>query len=233
MKPEELKKLIGYKAVDDLVVSGMKIGLGTGSTAIESVRRVGEKSQRGELKNLAIVATSFETKQECQNYGLNVYTLGDPVINGNLDLTIDGADEVDPEWNLIKGGGGALLIEKIVSYASKRFCIIVDESKIVAELGEKRPVPIEVIPEAFVTVKGTLHALGGRAEIRMAKMKAGPVNTERGNIIVDLYIRGFRPEELEKTLNQIPGVVENGIFAGRTTDLYVAYGNGRIESKSR
>jgi len=233
MEVSELKKLVGIKAADDLVVSGLKLGLGTGSTAIEAVRRVGERFNSGELKDIAVVATSFDTKLECQKYGLNVYMLNDPIINGKLDLTIDGADEVDTNWNLIKGGGGALLVEKIVGYVSSRYCIVVDESKVVTELGEKMPVPLEVIPEALITVEHALINLGGEPRVRMSKMKAGPVNTERGNIIVDFYLKKFNPPEMEKELNEIPGIVENGIFSHGVTDLYTVYSNGRIEKETR
>lgn len=233
MEVSEQKKLVGIKAADDLVVSGLKLGLGTGSTAIEVVRRVGERFNSGELKDIAVVATSFDTKLECQKYGLNVYMLNDPIINGKLDLTIDGADEVDTNWNLIKGGGGALLIEKVVGYVSSRYCIVVDESKVVTELGEKMPVPLEVIPEALITVEHALIKLGGEPRVRMSKMKAGPVNTERGNIIVDFYLKKFNPREMEKELNEIPGIVENGIFSHGVTDLYTVYSNGRIEKETR
>ena len=233
MEASELKRLVGIRAADDLVVSGLKLGLGTGSTAIEAVRRVGERFNSGELKNIAVVATSFDTKLECQKYGLNVYMLNDPVINGKLDLTIDGADEVDPNWNLLKGGGGALLVEKVVGYVSSRYCIIVDESKVVNELGEKMPIPLEVIPDALITVERALISLGGEPRIRMAKMKAGPVNTERGNIIVDFYLKNFNPQEMEKALNEIPGIVENGIFSHGVTDLYTVYRNGRISKETR
>jgi len=233
MEVSELKKLVGIKAADDLVVSGLKLGLGTGSTAIEVVRRIGERFNSGELKDIAVVATSFDTKLECQKYGLNVYMLNDSIINGKLDLTIDGADEVDTNWNLIKGGGGALLVEKVVGYVSSRYCIVVDESKVVTELGEKMPVPLEVIPEALITVEHALINLGGEPRVRMSKMKAGPVNTERGNIIVDFYLKKFNPHEMEKELNEIPGIVENGIFSHGITDLYTVYSNGRIEKETR
>ncbi|MCD6121380.1 MAG: ribose-5-phosphate isomerase RpiA [Spirochaetales bacterium] len=233
MEASELKKLVGLKAADDLVVSGLKLGLGTGSTAIEAVRRIGERFNSGELKDIEVVATSFDTKLECHKYGLNVYMLNDPIINGRLDLTIDGADEVDPNWNLVKGGGGALLVEKIIGYVSSRYCIIVDESKLVDNLGEKMPVPLEVIPEALVTVEHALISLGGEPRVRMAKMKAGPVNTERGNIIVDCYLKGFNPEKMEKELNEIPGIVENGIFSHGVTDLYTVYSDGHIKQETR
>ena len=233
METSELKKLVGIKAADDLVVSGLRLGLGTGSTAIEAVRRIGERFNSGEIKDIAVVATSFDTKLECQKYGLNVYMLNDPIINGRLDLTIDGADEVDPNWNLVKGGGGALLVEKIIGYVSSRYCIIVDESKLVDNLGEKMPVPLEVIPEALVTVEHALISLGGEPRVRMAKMKAGPVNTERGNIIVDCYLKGFNPEKMEKELNEIPGIVENGIFSHGVTDLYTVYSDGHIKQETR
>ena len=116
MSKENLKRSIGRLAVETLVKSGMKLGLGTGSTAVEAVRRVGELVRAGELANLRLVPTSFQTELECRLAGLKCSRLNDPDIGAVLDLSIDGADEIDPEWNLIKGGGGALLTEKIVAF---------------------------------------------------------------------------------------------------------------------
>ena len=168
MDVAEIKRAVGRAAVDGLVESGMKLGLGTGSTAVEAVYRVGELVRAGMLKDIKAVPTSFQTVVACQREGISLWTLNDPVIGASLDLTIDGADEVDPEWRLIKGGGAAMLIEKIVAHASRAYCIIVDSSKIVGRLGEKAPVPVEVFPEALTTAGRSLEALGGTVELRMA-----------------------------------------------------------------
>ena len=136
----------------------MKLGLGTGSTAVEAVRRIGELVRDGALRDLKVVPTSFQTEVACRELGISLWSLNDPSIAGRLDLTIDGADEVDPAWRLIKGGGAAMLIEKIVAHASRDYAIIVDSSKIVGRLGEKAPVPVELVPEALTTVS---RARGG------------------------------------------------------------------------
>ena len=145
------KEAAGKTAVDALVKSGMKLGLGTGSTAVHAVRRVGELLLRGTLRDITAFATSFQTEIECEKLGIPFYPLNSRELSGGLDLTIDGADEVDPQNRLIKGGGGALLIEKIAAYASSAFAVAVDGSKIVDTLGTGFPVPVEVVPEARVS----------------------------------------------------------------------------------
>ncbi len=230
-----LKEKVAEAAIRDLVRNGMKIGLGTGSTALKATTIIGNKIRAGELKEVLIVPGSFETRVELQKYGVVLYSLNDPAINGELDLTIDGADEVDPMGNLIKGGGGGLLLEKIIGYASKEYCIIVDYSKIVNRLGEKRAIPVEVVPDAYISVEKILTKLVGKPEMRMAKMKAGPVITERGNIILDTKVEN--PEvlenirELEIRINSIPGVVENGIFSRKLDHLYIAKEDGKVEKR--
>lgn len=140
---EELKKQVGYKAVDDYVTSGMVVGLGTGSTAYFAVERVGQKLKSGELKDIVAIPTSVRTKEQAESLGIPLVTLD---THSRLDVAIDGADEVDPELNLTKGGGGALFREKIVEIASDKFIVIVDESKICEGLGPGFPIPVEIVP---------------------------------------------------------------------------------------
>jgi ribose 5-phosphate isomerase A len=230
MDASEIKRRVGRAAAEKLAVSGMKLGLGTGSTAIEAVRRIGELAREGVLKDLKVVPTSFQTEVACRELGISLWSLNDPAIGGRLDLTIDGADEVDPAWRLIKGGGAAMLIEKIVAHASRGYAIVVDSSKIVGRLGEKAPVPVELVPEALTTVSRALEALGGAPELRMARMKDGPVITDHGNFVLDVrFPRPFDPQAMERDLMLIPGVMAHGIFTRPVTDLFVGSADGRIE----
>lgn len=229
--------MVAAKAVEALVKSGMKLGLGTGSTAIPAVKRIGVLLAKGELKNILAVPTSFQTTIECEKSGIPIFTLNSREINGSLDLTIDGADEVDPCNRLIKGGGGALLLEKIIAYASKQYAIVVDESKIVKNLGLKFPVPVEVIPEARCPVTLRLENMGAEVKLREAVRKAGPVITDHGNFILDiLFGETVDPAVLEAELNRIPGVVENGFFTGPSERIlrpviFIGYGNGNVERR--
>merc|ERR1712087_686876 len=140
---DELKKLVGYKAVDDYVTSGMVAGLGTGSTAAFAVERVGQKLASGELKDIIAVPTSIRTKEQAESLGIPLVTLD---THSDLDVAIDGADEVDPDLNLVKGGGGALLREKMVEVCADKFIVIVDESKVCDGLGPGFPLPVEITP---------------------------------------------------------------------------------------
>lgn len=229
--------MVAASAVDKLVRSGMKLGLGTGSTAIPAVRRVGALLASGELCDILAVPTSFQTTIECEKLGIPIFSLNSREIDGSLDLTIDGADEVDPDNRCIKGGGGALLLEKIIAYASAQYAIVVDESKIVKNLGLKFPVPVEVIPEARIPVTLALEKLGAEVKLREAVRKAGPVITDHGNFILDiLFGTAPDPSALEAEINRIPGVVENGFFtgpAGRVLRpaIFIGHGNGNVERR--
>jgi ribose 5-phosphate isomerase A len=242
----QLKQRAGKAVVDDMVKSGMKLGLGTGSTAIHAVRRVGELLAQGTLCDISIFATSFQTEIECEKLKIPVYTLNSPQLSGGLALTIDGADEVDPQNRLIKGGGGAMLIEKIAAYSSSSFAIIVDESKIVENLGLAFPVPIEVVPEArvqvirhlisngYLTSIGCLDKFGVTVMLREALRKAGPVITEHGNLILDVrFSSPVDPVIMETELNKIPGVVENGFFTGNPPVVYIAHSDNSIEIRGK
>ncbi len=239
----EQKKLASRHAIDDLVArglirSGMKIGLGTGSTAMPAVARLAELIREGKLSGISAVATSFQTTIACEDLGIPVYSMNAREIGGRLDLAIDGADEISPAKCLIKGGGAALLLEKIVAYNSDAFVIVADESKTVADLGTRFALPVEVIPEARVSVGLALAALGATATLRQGVKKAGPVITDNGNLILDCLWQPAgdgkspaNPEGLEDAINRIVGVVENGFFTKKTPTVYVARADGTVERR--
>jgi ribose 5-phosphate isomerase A len=235
MEQKEIKVMVSQQAVEALVKSGMKLGLGTGSTAVHAVAHIGALMARGELENILAVPTSFQTVIECEKWGIPLFTLNSKEIGGRLDLTIDGADEVDPQKRLVKGGGGALLVEKIVAYASASYGIVVDESKTVDNLGLGFPVPLEVIPEARRPVTLALERMGAEVTLREALRKAGPVITEHGNLLLDIRFKSpVDPKMLEAELNRIPGVVENGFFTGPMdgefkTTVFIGCGDGSLK----
>jgi ribose 5-phosphate isomerase A len=227
-----MKEAAGKAAVDDLVKSGMKLGLGTGSTAIHAVRRIGELLTQGILHDISAFATSFQTEIECEKLGIPIYSLNSRLLSTGLDLTIDGADEIDPDNYLIKGGGGALLIEKIAAYSSSSFVIIADETKLTKNLGTGFPIPVEVIPEARVQVSRALEKLGASVKLREAVRKAGPVITEHANIILDIQFNSrINPMEMEVEIKKLPGVVENGLFTRKPPVVYIARSDGTVEKR--
>lgn len=219
---DALKRLAGETAAN-LIESGMVVGLGTGSTAIHAIRRLAHRFKTGDLTDIVGIPTSENIENEAERLGLPLTKFTQhPVI----DVTIDGADEVDPAGNLIKGGGGALLREKIVALASKRVIIIVDESKLSVQLGEKRAVPIEVVPFGSEVQKQYLKSLGGQPTLRL-NADGGASFTDNGNIIID-YKTGpiADPPTLATTLKARTGIVEHGLFIGIATDLFVATATG-------
>jgi ribose 5-phosphate isomerase A len=227
-----MKEKAGKAAVDALVKNGMKIGLGTGSTAITAVRYIGLLIQQGKLKNISTITTSFQTEIECEKWNIPTYSLNSRQINGALDLTIDGADQVDGQLFCVKGGGGALLIEKIAAYSAVTFAVIVDETKLVEHLGLSFPIAVETIPEARISVCNSLKSLGGEAIVRQAVRKAGPIITEHGNIILDtLFQQPIDPSTMEDKINHIPGVVENGLFTKLRPRIFAAKANGTVEER--
>jgi ribose 5-phosphate isomerase A len=227
----EGKKAAGYAAAGR-VKSGMKVGMGTGSTAVWAIRGVGERLASGEITDILAVATSSQSEMECQALGIPLRAINDPEIDGRLDLTIDGADEVDPSLRLVKGGGGALLIEKIVAYASAAMIVVVDESKLVENLGMAFPVPLEVLPLARVSVQHALEELGGEPKVRMAERKMGAVITDNGNIIIDVrFPEPVDPAEMEVRLSRIPGVLGNGLFTRVSPSLIVGHDDGSTEER--
>jgi len=230
----ELKKNLGTAAVDRFVQDGMRLGLGTGSTAIWAARRVAQRLAEGSLRGIMAVTTSLQTELEARALGITVATLNNTSLSGELDLTIDGADEVDGDFNLIKGGGGALLMEKVVAYASRRLIIIVDHTKLSERLGEHSPVPVEIVVDALETVKKGLGDLGGNVSLRMAQRKAGPVITDLGNLLLDVtFPNAFDPVEREKEINLLPGVLENGLFTRKTPELLIGTPGGGLEHRRK
>lgn len=237
---DEQKVRAARNAIEDLykrslIRSGMKIGLGTGSTAMPAVARLAELIRDEGLTGIRAVATSFQTTIACEGLGIPVFSMNSREIGGRLDLAIDGADEISPAKHLIKGGGAALLLEKIVAYNADAFVIVADESKAVDSLGTGFPVPVEVIPEARVPVMAAIAALGGTAVLREGVRKAGPVITDNGNLILDCLWgkTGGAPDpvELERKINAIVGVVDNGLFTARVPTVYIAHADGSIERR--
>jgi ribose 5-phosphate isomerase A len=208
--PVKLMKQQVGKAAADLVKSGSIVGLGTGSTTAYAIQYIGERLKSGELKDIVGVPTSFQAEVLAKEYGIPLTTL-DAI--DHIDIAIDGADEVDPQKNLIKGGGAAHTREKVVDYLADQFIVVVDAGKLVDRLGSVFAVPVEVIPMAITPVMRAVAQVGGKPELRMGVKKAGPVITDQGNMVIDVKFDSIDdPVNLEKTLNNIPGVLENGIF---------------------
>lgn len=232
---DEQKVLAARTAIDTLIsngkiFSGMKIGLGTGSTAMPAVQRLYERIADGTLKDVKAVVTSFQTSLTCEELGIPVYSLNDKVIGAHLDLTIDGADEIDVNNNLIKGGGAALLREKIVAYNSDNYAIVADESKSVKDLGTKFPLPVEIIPDARVSVIRELKKTGASCVLREGVKKAGPVITDNGNMILDiLWEKAVDSAEMEEKIDSITGVVECGFFTKLKPTAFIAKADGSVE----
>jgi len=216
----DLKELAAAEAVR-YVEDGMVVGLGSGSTASIAIRLIGDKVKAEELEIVG-VPTSKTSDLLGRAVGIKIVDLDD---HPTVDLTIDGADEIDPKLNLIKGLGGALVREKIVAAASVVEIIVADESKSVDYLGQKAPLPVEVVKFSFKTTMRRLTALGCRPVLRMAA--DGPFTTDNGNYIVDCrFERIDNPASVETTINNIPGVVDNGLFVGRASKAMIGTKDG-------
>ena len=212
--PVKLMKQQVGKAAADRVQSGSIVGLGTGSTTAFAIQFLGERIASGALTDIKGIPTSFQASVLAKQYGIPLTTLDEV---DRIHIGIDGADEVDPQKNLIKGGGAAHTREKVVDSLAEQFIVVVDQSKIVDKLGSTFPVPVEVLPMAIAPVVKALEKLGGKPELRMGIKKDGPVITDQGNMVLDVTFSDIpNPPELEKTINNIPGVLENGIFVGVT-----------------
>ena len=218
----QLKRQAAERAAE-FVESGMVVGLGHGSTAAFAVRRLAELLQKGKLGNILGVPCSRQVEEEAQRLGISLTTLEEhPVV----DLTIDGADEVDPDLNLIKGGGGALLREKIVAQASRREIIAVDDSKLSPALGTRWAVPVEVVPFGWRTQAAYIESLGARVSIRQHE-QGNLFTTDQGNVILDCNFGPIpAPNEVAEKLNRRTGIVEHGLFLGLATDVIVASAEG-------
>ncbi len=220
MNLDELKREAGFYAADNFIESGMRVGLGHGSTVRSVLFRLSERIRAGQLTDLLAVPVSKETAKIAAQLHIPLSTLEE---HTELDVCIDGADEVDPQLNLIKGLGGALLREKIVARAARQLVVIVDETKWVSHLGERSPLPVEVLPFGWITHQSWLEGLGCIPAIR---------RSEDGKLFVsdnDNYIYDCRFEQgiadaahLESTLNTRPGVMENGLFVGMADRVVIA-----------
>jgi ribose 5-phosphate isomerase A len=207
------------EAAVEFVETGMVIGLGHGSTAAFAVRRIAKLMRDGRLRNIHGVACSRQVENEAKRLGIPLTTLDE---QPTVDLTIDGADEVDTDLNLIKGGGGAMLREKIVAQASRREIIVVDESKLSRALGTHSPVPVEVVPFGWQVQIAYLESLGARPNLRQ-KGDGTPFKTDQGNLILDCRFDPIQdPTQLAARLNERAGIVEHGLFLGLATDVIVA-----------
>ncbi|HEY9660807.1 MAG TPA: ribose-5-phosphate isomerase RpiA, partial [Allocoleopsis sp.] len=175
-----------------------------------AIQFLGERLKSGELKDIKGIPTSFQASVLAKQYGIPLTTLDEI---DKIDIAIDGADEVDPQKNLIKGGGAAHTREKIVDGLADLFIVVVDSSKLVDRLGTTFPLPVEVLPMAIAPVTQTLERLGGKPDLRMGVKKDGPVITDQGNMILDVTFTAIdQPAELEQKINNIPGVLDNGLF---------------------
>jgi ribose 5-phosphate isomerase A len=209
----------------------MKIGMGTGSTAVWAIRRIGELMEEGKLTDIVGVPTSSQSELECERAGIPVRTMNDRRIDGKLDLTIDGADEVDSVKALTKGGGGALLIEKVCAYNSDKVIIVIDEGKMVEHLGKSFPIPLEVIPAARIPVTRALEQQGFEVVLREAQRKMGAVITDNGNMLLDVRVPDDRPaRELEDLFGRVPGIAENGVFSRLEPVVLVGKTDGSVET---
>jgi len=215
---QQLKQQAAWRAVA-FVESGMVVGLGHGSTAILAVRRIAQLLHKDQLREILAVPCSRQVEAEARRLGIPLTTLDErPVV----DLTIDGADEVDPNLNLIKGGGGALLREKIVAQASRREIIVVDESKLSPALGTRWPVPVEIIPFGYHSQAAYLESLGATITLRQ-NSKGAPFKTDQGNLILDCRFGPIaQPAQLAALMNERAGIVGHGLFLGMATDVIVA-----------
>jgi len=219
---DQLKMLAANRAVE-FVESGMVVGLGTGSTAAFAVERIGERLRSGDLKDIVGIPSSVRTEEQARR--LNIPLAGFEA-HTEIEVTIDGADEVDPDFNLIKGGGGALLREKVLAQATRRNIIIVDESKVVPQLGTGWALPVEVIPFAKTTAARYLESLGAKVRLRLAQDQTVFL-TDQNNIILDADFGPMAdPGYLAARLNERAGIVEHGLFLGLTADVIVAGKDG-------
>jgi len=221
------KKNAAIKAIEDNVKKNMILGIGSGSTVVYAVEKIAEINRKENL-NLKCIPTSYQSIQLIVNNELTLASLDQyPVI----DLDIDGADEIDEELNLIKGGGGCLVQEKIIASNSKNLIIIADYRKNSQKLGENwnKGVPIEVIPVAYIPLMKKLEKIGGKPVLRMANAKIGPIVSDNGNFIIDVDFGIIdNPMELNSRLLQIPGIVDTGLFISMASKAYIGQKDGTV-----
>lgn len=233
MSLEHAKQVAAHRAVDEYVFNNCVFGVGSGSTVVYAVQRLAEKVETDNLK-VTCIPTSFQAKQLIIKHNL---TLGELDTNPEIDVTIDGADEVDSNMTLIKGGGGCLLQEKIVASCSKKLIVIADYTKDSVKLGDRyrKGIPIEVVPLAYVPIKNKVKSLfGGEIKLRSAVAKAGPVVTDNGNFILDWIFsnQDLDWEKVNTTVKMIPGVVETGLFVKMCEKAYFGQVEGNVVERS-
>ena len=218
-----MKQIVADAAIKE-VKSDMILGLGSGSTAALMIKSLAKEIRSGSLKNIKGVATSFQSEVLALELDIPIIDLASV---SQIDLAIDGADEVDPGFQLIKGGGACHVREKLVASKANKLLIVVDETKLVKNLNLSFPLPVEVLPNAWKHVQEVISGINGSSTLRMATKKAGPVVTDQGNLILDVFFKGGikNPKDIEMAINNIPGVLENGLFIDLTDKVLV----GKIE----
>ena len=221
-----MKQIVADAAIKE-VESSMILGLGSGSTAALMIKSLADEIRSGKLQNIKGVATSFQSEVLALQLDIPLIDLASV---SHIDLAIDGADEVDPRFQLIKGGGACHVREKLVASKANKLLIVVDETKMVQNLNQSFPLPVEVLPNAWKQVQGVITEINGTSSLRMATKKAGPVVTDQGNLILDiLFNDGIRnPKDIEMRINNIPGVLENGLFVDLADKVLV----GKIENNN-
>ena len=221
-----MKQIVADAAIKE-VKSDMILGLGSGSTAALMIKSLADEIHSGKLQNIVGVATSFQSEVLALELDIPIIDLASV---SKIDLAIDGADEVDPEFQLIKGGGACHVREKLVASKADQLLIVVDETKLVKNLNKSFPLPVEVLPNAWKQVQDVISEINGISTLRMATKKAGPVVTDQGNLILDVFFNeGIQnPKDIELSINNIPGVLENGLFVDLTDKVLV----GKIENNT-
>ncbi|MAF41129.1 MAG: ribose 5-phosphate isomerase A [Cyanobium sp. ARS6] len=227
----QMKQAVAQAAVEQFR-DGMIVGLGSGSTAALMIQGLGQRLASGQLKDIVGVTTSFQGEVLAAELGIPLLSLN---AVSRIDLAIDGADEVDPSFQLIKGGGACHVQEKLVAARAERFVVVVDSTKLVERLNLDFLLPVEVLPGAWRQVQQRLSAMSGKAELRMANRKAGPVVTDQGNLVLDVRFDGgiANPLDLERTINNIPGVLENGLFVNLAHEVLVGEVNDGVAGVRR
>ena len=215
----QMKQAVAEAAVAQ-IRNGMVVGLGSGSTAALMIQGLGARLAAGQLHDIVGVTTSFQGEVLAAELGIPLRALN---AIDRIDLAIDGADEVDPSFQLIKGGGACHVQEKLVADRAERFIVVVDSTKLVQRLNLDFLLPVEVLPGAWVQVQSRLKSMGGVAELRMATRKAGPVVTDQGNLVLDVRFEAgiSDPIALERDINNLPGVLENGLFVNLADEVLV------------
>jgi ribose 5-phosphate isomerase A len=218
---EQLKQRAGEEAVKR-IMSGQRIGLGTGSTVRYFLEALGRRLSEGDLSDIVGVPTSERTETLAHSLNIELTTLEEAT---TLDLCVDGADEVDPQLNLIKGLGGALLREKIVASASRYFIVIVDKAKLVQKLGQDCPIPVEVLPFGWNITAEQIKQIGGKPVLRMKN--GSPYKTDQGNHILDCHFGAIEnAQELGRQLDSFPGALGHGLFLGFANEVIIGTPDG-------